>query len=329
MADANSPESPLEAAAGTAGPRATEAFSILGNETRLSILLALWEVFEPFTEKNAVPFSELRERVGMRDSGQFNYHLDKLEGNFVRKTDDGYELRRAGQQLVRTVIAGAGIEAPSLEPTEIDVACSLCGAPTAIIYQDEWLYLVCTECEGIYEQRHDRPRGILSGAVFNPAGFTNRSPEDVWRAAYITAFQDVQSAIEDICDTCSAPMDYSLDICEDHAADGMCDSCGRQFAIMARFRCPVCKNHHIGPPRAIVAQHPAVIAFYYERGIPFQYKVDDFESVRRRTDLIENHDQELISEDPIRVRVTIRHEDDELQLTLDEELDVIEVSRSD
>ena len=34
-------------------------------------------------------FSELREAVGMRDSGQFNYHLDKLLGTFVRVTEEG------------------------------------------------------------------------------------------------------------------------------------------------------------------------------------------------------------------------------------------------
>jgi hypothetical protein len=59
----------------------------------LSILLGLWEAFEPFTEENAVSFSELRDRVGTRDSGQFNYHLDQLTGHFIRATDSGYELR--------------------------------------------------------------------------------------------------------------------------------------------------------------------------------------------------------------------------------------------
>lgn len=120
MVETESPDSPLEAAAGVAGPRAIEAFSLLGNETWLSILLALWEVHEPFAEDNAVPFSELRDRVGMHDSGQFHYHLDKPAGHFVEKTDDGYELRHAGRQLVGTVIAGTGIEEPTLEPTELD-----------------------------------------------------------------------------------------------------------------------------------------------------------------------------------------------------------------
>lgn len=42
----------------------------------------------------------------MRGGSQFNYHRKQLVGQFVRHTDDGYEFRRAGHQLVRTVIAG-------------------------------------------------------------------------------------------------------------------------------------------------------------------------------------------------------------------------------
>lgn len=327
MANGNTPDSPIEAAAGAAGPRAIQAFSLVGDETRLSILLALWEEYEPFEpEENAVSFSELRERVGMRDSGQFNYHLGKLIGQFVRQTNDGYELRRAGLQLVQAVIAGAGIEEPPLEPTEINMECSICNAPTALTYQDEWLFIVCTECEGVYAEHPDRPHGILNGVAFAPAGFTNRSPEEMWTAGYTTAFQNIESAIRGVCDTCSGPIESTLDICGEHAHDGICDVCGRQFAVMAHFRCPVCKNHHTGPPRTIVTQHPAVVAFYYERGIPIQYEVDDFESVRLRDNLIQNHDQELVSEDPIRVQIRIQYGGDELELMLDDELDVVEVT---
>lgn len=96
MAGTDPTESPLEALAGGAGAEATEAFSLLGNEARLAVLLALWDAAEPFDEAgswdpaegNAVPFSELRDRVGMRDSGQLNYHLGELEGHFVEQTDE-------------------------------------------------------------------------------------------------------------------------------------------------------------------------------------------------------------------------------------------------
>lgn len=112
--------------------RAVEAFSILGNETRLSILLALWEAHDPSAEDNALLFSELRERLGNPDPGQFNYHLGKLEGHFIEKTDDGYELRTDGEQPVGTGIAGTGIDAPTLDPTELEGGNGRAGVPVRV-----------------------------------------------------------------------------------------------------------------------------------------------------------------------------------------------------
>lgn len=130
MVKSNTPESPLEATAGVAGPRASDAFELLANETRLAILLALWEAYEPFGTGGGLTFSELRDRVGMRDSGQFNYHLGKLEGEFVQSTDGGYKLRPAGEKITRAVIGGldskrrswtepnSGFAAPDVTPLQ-------------------------------------------------------------------------------------------------------------------------------------------------------------------------------------------------------------------
>jgi DNA-binding transcriptional ArsR family regulator len=79
-----------------------DAFALIGNETRLSILEALWEA-----DEQPMRFSELNEAVGMRDSAQFNYHLSKLTDQYIRKTDDGYELRTAGAKVVRAILAGS------------------------------------------------------------------------------------------------------------------------------------------------------------------------------------------------------------------------------
>lgn len=100
-----------------------DAFAVLGNETRMEILQTLGKGDEPLS------FSELRDRVGMRDSGQFNYHLGKLQGHFIRKVDDEYELRGAGRRVVEAVLSGALTDDPVVEPTVIDMDCRLCGAP--------------------------------------------------------------------------------------------------------------------------------------------------------------------------------------------------------
>lgn len=320
--------SPLETVAEVAGTEASDAFSDVSNETRLAILLALWDEFDPFREDNSVPFTELRERVGVTDSGQFNYHLDTLVERLVRKTDDGYELRRAGLQFVRTVIAGAGLDGSTLDETRLDMDCPHCGGPVAVVYRNQWFYAVCTDCDGGFDDRADLPDGTLSGTAFPPAGLANRSPEETYHAAWAPGTQAFQAALEGVCDVCSGPIEQSLHLCEDHADRGLCTACGRQHAIMARFRCPVCKAFHAAPPKRIVAEHPAVVAFYYERGVSLQYEVDDFERSRRRERLVDDHDQELASTDPIRIRVTIRHEGDELRLTLDEEMSVLSANES-
>ena len=46
-----------------------EAFALLGNETRMDILQALWEAHDPFAERNGLAFSGLFDRVGITDSG--------------------------------------------------------------------------------------------------------------------------------------------------------------------------------------------------------------------------------------------------------------------
>lgn len=68
---------------GGAGLSPDDAFGLLGNETRLAILQALGDAADPLS------FSELRDRVWVSDSGQFNYHLDQLTGPFVGQTDEG------------------------------------------------------------------------------------------------------------------------------------------------------------------------------------------------------------------------------------------------
>lgn len=91
-----------------------DALSVLGDETRMAILRELADA------EDALPFSELRRRVGISDTGRFNYHLGKLCEYFVRDTDEGYELGHAGTRIV-----DAADDAPA-DP-ELETACPVCG----------------------------------------------------------------------------------------------------------------------------------------------------------------------------------------------------------
>ena len=74
-------------------------FDLLSDETRLAIVRALADHQPDDPRRATLTFSELRERVGARDAGRFNYHLGKLRDVLVEKTDCGYRLTHRGVRV--------------------------------------------------------------------------------------------------------------------------------------------------------------------------------------------------------------------------------------
>jgi len=163
------------------------AFAVLGNETRMEILQTLGKA------DGALSFSELRDRVGMRDSGQFNYHLDKLVEHFVRQIDGGYDLRQAGRRVIEAVLSGAVTDAPVVERTPIDHSCHYCGASSIEVnYREEKVGTYCPECRGTYggsdeSNVADLPseQERLGYLHLPPAGVQERTPKEMLYAAAI------------------------------------------------------------------------------------------------------------------------------------------------
>jgi hypothetical protein len=326
MADADPADSPLAAASGAAGRHATDAFALLGDETRLAILLALWEAYDPAADDTVVSFSELFGQIDYDNAGNFSYHLDQLDGQFIRKRPDpeGYELTDTGLALVKTVIAGAGVADTTLDPAEIDRPCSLCGATTAVRYEDGILYQVCTDCDGITDE-FDLLEGYLNAIPFHPAGLTDRSPDELLAAAEVAAYRHMQTMMEGICSACSGPVDAALAVCSDHESGGICENCGRAHAFWARFECRVCKDHHVTTPSVLSVFHPATVAFYYDHGVVPRWHARAFEGLRQVGAHEVDHEMVLVAEEPPRVEVTVGLEGDELALTFDETVAVVGV----
>lgn len=325
MADTES-RSPLEAAAGAAGPHGTDAFELLGDETRLAVLLTLWDQHEPDADADAVSFSELHDRVGYDDPGNFGYHLKRLAGQFIRKRPEGtgYELTNAGLKIVRSVIAGAGVQDTTLEPTVIDRPCPFCGAATTVSYEDGVLYQVCTECAGRIS-REDLPDGCLNTMPFDPAGLTNRSADELLAAAEIAAYQHMRSMFQGLCSACSGPVEGSLEVCPEHDTDDVCSTCGRAPAYVVHFRCRVCKDFHGATPEVISVFHPAVVAFLYDHGVEPRWHVEEFDGFSYVGDSEPEFEATLVSQEPNRVAVTVGLGDDELRVTFDESVTVCDV----
>lgn len=317
------PEKPIEQAS------MDEAFQLLSDDNRLAILKSLWNLQDPI-DPSPVPFSELKEQVDIDDPGQFNYHLGKLSSHFVRRTDEGYELREAGRRIMRVVLSGTAIDRPSIEPVEIDVSCLFCGGSTEMSYEDGHRYHYCSNCDA--RCVGDYPPSLLGKENLPAAGLVNRTPDEIYRKGDIWIENRRNSAINGVCPECSGRMPVErIRICEDHDykpsqtnKEEACDVCGSMFWGMVYHVCEVCKYTWKDSTVYYPPNEPAVIAFYYEHGIELDTEIHE-----KRRHLFELEDnQEVISDDPLRIRISIRLEGDELHLTYDEGMRVADVSRS-
>lgn len=313
------PDSPSDSAdPDTLSP--DEAFVLLGNDTRVAILQALWDAFESGTGDNAVPFSALFDRIDIVDSGNFSYHLEKLTGPFVRGTDEGYELKQTGINILRAVVAGTVIGDPEFGPTKVDIACPICDAPLEVAYADELMSAFCTACEG--SRRWNDEPGFVIGGLVPPSGIEQRPSEEAFRAAVTYMLHQAAALHDGVCPHCSGSVETTVNVCADHdtGEDTLCQNCDRAPMAEVWLVCSTCKRSMFPSVRGVVLNDPDVTAFYHEHGI--RHRFATWEAIVRSFDV----DEELLSEAPLRMRFTIPAGDDMLRLTVDEELNVLDVT---
>ncbi len=303
-----------------------EAFSVLGDETRLDIVRVLWKTgalreYDDLDERTTtLSFSELRRRVEVDDNGRFNYHLSKLTPHFVRQTDDGYRLSGAGKKIARTVVAMSG--PPSPEVSEgIDTDCPMCGGQVTATYDDQWLRFTCTECAGLFGDAN--PDGTLLNSTFPAAGIADRTPGEALRTSLYRCMLDLTYMMQGVCRECAGPIEGTVSVCDDHGVgeDRPCEACGRNFAAWGELRCRACRFAKRLPIEICVLGVPSVIAFLYWHGINVLDPALD-----EVVDVVGRSVETAVAEDPFRVTATVDVDHDELTLVLDEDLSVVDVS---
>lgn len=301
----------------------TAAFSVLGNETRLKILQALGEADGPLS------FTRLRETVGTPDSGQFNYHLHKLEGPFVRKTDGGYVLRQAGRRIIESILSGTLTDDSSLEPTPTDSPCYFCDAPVEVSFSQEWVSMYCTECAGAYGESIRRTdsepadrsrRGYLGGLPFPPAGLRGRDGTAVIRAARTWANTEIMAMAAGVCPRCAASVETTVDVCSDHTPGGICERCDYRLAVRMSMRCENCHHHVNGPFVFRLSTNTALLSFLTSRGVNPLSPTHEFYEV------VANYAEEILSTDPLEMRFTFTMGEDSIRLIVDDNLEVIDAT---
>lgn len=309
-----------EGSAGTGGLTADEAFGCLANETRMEILRVLWAEHDPYTA-SGLSFSELFERVDYTDRGNFAYHLEKLVGAFVRQTDDGYELRETGHKVLRSVHAGTVTEEPTFA-ADLEKRCPLCDGQVEARYADDRLFVRCTACDGIIP-REGLPPGLIFAAEVPPAIIDGRSPEEVLQAAITWNAAQYATVTGGVCPACTGQLDRSLDVCEDHSigSGSVCEACGSKLAVWVQHTCENCGYARYFGLWPYAWEHPDVNAFLLRHGLD----VNNLDWAAAGALFTSIECETVRSVDPLRVRHTIRVDGDELGVTFDEDLNVVEI----
>ncbi len=296
---------------------ADEAFVVLGNETRLQMLKILCEADSPLA------YSELFDRIEYDDSANFTYHLEKLVGHFVRKTEEGYLPRLAGRRIVETIFSGIVTDTPVIERTDVGGNCMYCGNSREMAYYDEVAVVYCRACEGqIGELAEKWPicnSDIVGYVSVPPAGVYDRSPTEVLEAAGIWTIADVQAIVRGVCPRCSAPIDRSAQVCADHdAGEKFCEQCDHQFAVRVAVSCTNCTFSTRSPYPTHAVSNLDLIGFMADHGIdPFASNGFHLSAAK----------EEVLSVDPLEARYTFTADDESIALTVDEDLSVVDVSR--
>ena len=282
------------------------AFAALADDTRIAILRTLGG-----TDGYEATFSELREAVGMRDSGQFNYHLDKLRGQFLTKTDDGYRLTLAGVHVHGALLAGAYTKTGTLDPVSLDEPCPACGGVRTFRYDGEMARFECADCR--VSSFFPVPPGVFAGY-----------DTDEWPGVAERYFREyLRHADSGFCPVCDGRMDGRLadrlaqedpekDLPEDY----------REFPTF-RYACERCEHGIAGDLGSGLLLRPPVVAFHHDNG------VDVRDTPLSRFQTVGTDDAEIVSRDPLRVRLTYTAGGETLVLTVDDVLEIQETDRSD
>lgn len=276
------------------GPGAEDALALLADETRLSILRELYALEEPLT------FSELRERVGVRDSGQFNYHLGKLTDQFVERGEDGYELTMAGMRLLGAVFAGSYEGEETIEPIPLDDPCPLCDGELTATYDRDHFKIVCDECE-THIVAYPAPPGILRG----------RDREELPTVFSRYASHVFGQIVDGFCPLCLGPTAPEI-------------GSERTSGIGVNYRCQHCGVEMTMSVSIVLLTEPEVVAFAREHGLELQ------RAPVWTHNPIFDADERLIDDpdDPAAVELTITMDEESLTARLDDDLSILELTRS-
>ena len=296
------PESPATVA--ETDISAADAFSVLANQDRLDILLALGDANEQ-TAVHALSFEELRRRSGVDDSGRFNYHLQQLLDVFVTKDEaDKYDLLYPGVVLYRAVRADLFTARPRTEPFPVGTDCHECGAGLVAEYRNQILVVDCPDCGALGLKYYVPPAVVRDGEV-----------EEILAAGNAFSRRDAMTVANHVCPTCANRITHEVV----PAADSSTPLGATVPDVVVVHYCFHCDHFLTTSVASLLCYEPAVVAFGYDHG------VDLLGTPTWDLDLDGFVDVTLRGEEPVDIHVTVELGDEVLAVELDGDLDVVGV----
>ncbi len=237
--------------------RAADVFRELSDPIRIATIAAL--VKAERIGEDPLTFAELRRVVDIRDSGRFNYHLQKLHPRFVRSTEEGYRVRYAGLVAYSLVQARTAPEDETRLEGYVDRSCPICGEALFAEYAGDRFELACTSDE-CYS-------GQLYGGPISPAVAADSTIEELLTLSESYFSNTIGMAQDGYCAECwgSMSIDFKIPTPPPDLPDSV-DAETITETIQTVFECERCAQTVTIPLRIVLADHPAVGWFHYELG---------------------------------------------------------------
>jgi len=282
----------------TSATGATDVFDRVTHSTRVAVLQALASAHADAPTDPWLQYSDLRAAVDVRDNGNFNYHLDKLD-DFVVKTDAGYRLSRAGMELLSTIASGVLDTDWAWGPVDAPGTCPFCDDDVVLHYTDGKLHLTCGTDD------HTMP---LSAP---PSLLETHSETDVVDKIALLEYQWSETTRQGVCTDCHGRLTGHIEhggLQPDHYHyHAHCQRCGYQHGVPLGLHC---------------LTHPTVARFHHD------HDVDPRTTPWWTLDWTKPGTETTLQTDPLRIQIDITIDKETLTLTIDEQGTITDTTRT-
>lgn len=279
-----------------------DSFALVGNEIRAEIVRTFGDAYARERSRPVLSFSELRSQADIDiDSAQFNYHLQKLVGHFLEKTEAGYQLRPEGYLLYKTLIAGTFDRRSSPSAVDIGMDCYYCTTAVEATFTNGVARIQCPGCDYLYD------------IATVPPGVVEDEAVELSQISKYNHHKHLAFA-RGVCPTCGNALDTEF-----HTPDDVPFPDGKRHEVYVYRSCDHCgAQRYLSVGEALLTDQE-LISFCHERGVDV-LSTPLWELEFAATDRTVT----VRSTDPMEIALEISYGGDTLELVVAEDLSVIE-----